>query len=172
MTPQHEIWKPIPLFESFYQVSNFGRIKRIAKGGPAKIGHILSPSKDACGYLRVRLCKSAQDQKVFRVHRLVLSAFVGQLWHECETNHKNRIRDDNRLENLEYISHADNVRYSALAYSKKGSANANAKLSESEVLLIRKLHAKGKRQKELAVAFKTNKYAIYDIVHRRSWTHI
>lgn len=167
-----ELWKPIPKYESLYEVSNFGRVKRIAKGGPAKIGYILKPRKDACGYLRIRLCRSSKDHKMFRVHRLVLAAFIEPRGPEWTTNHKNKIRHDNRLSNLEYMTHADNVRYSSNNYSKPGELNPRAKLTEKQVLEIRRMYSLGIKQSRIARAFRASKYMVHDIVHRRCWKHL
>jgi len=167
-----EAWKPIPKYEALYEVSNSGRVRRIASGGRAKIGHILTATPDACGYLRLRLCRGAKDQQMHKVHRLVLAAFIEPRGPEWTVNHKNGVRSDNRLDNLEYLSHAENVRYSALSYSRPGELNSRAKLKEAQVRQIRTLYAAGDGLTKLARKFGTNKYVVYDIVNRRSWTHI
>ena len=62
-------------------------------------------SKNAQGYRVVGIAG-----KLYRVHRLVLEAFVGQCPEGFECNHKNRDRSDNRLENLEWVTHIENLR--------------------------------------------------------------
>ena len=62
-----------------------------------------------------------------RVHRLVALAFIPNPYNLPEVNHKNFIRDDNRVENLEWSTHADNVKHSTDAgkYIRYGKDNAN-----------------------------------------------
>lgn len=172
MPTQEEIWKPVPQFDLFYEVSNLGRVRRIAKGGPAKIGHILIPCPDACGYLRVRLCKSSSERRMCKIHRLVLSAFIGPRGPQWTTNHKNRLRDDNRLDNLEYLSHADNIRHSARSYSRPGESHPQAIFTNEDILEIRRLHATGMKQSHIAKKLGFNRFTINDIVLRKSWKHI
>lgn len=98
-----EVWRDIPDYEGLYQVSNLGNVRNAR-------GRILSPS-NWNGYQRVNLCKSGRYTTV-AVHRLVLLAFTEESsWGE-EVNHLNFDRADNRLENLEWLSHAGNIRYS------------------------------------------------------------
>lgn len=63
------------------------------------------------------------------VHRFVAMAFVdGMTEVNCEVNHKNYIRDDNRYENLEWVSHSENITYSVengRGYDRTGINNPN-----------------------------------------------
>ena len=65
------------------------------------------------GWLFVQLHNGDTGSTIFTgVHRLVAEAFIPNDDPTLEVNHKNRIRDDTRVENLEWMSHTDNVRYS------------------------------------------------------------
>ncbi|WP_176222084.1 NUMOD4 domain-containing protein [Tuberibacillus sp. Marseille-P3662] len=76
-----EIWKDIEGYEGFYQVSNKGRVKRLpgtvwnGRGFAKKSGGILKQSKTRGDYLMVSLCKD-NESRLFRVNRLVASAFI------------------------------------------------------------------------------------------------
>jgi hypothetical protein len=103
-----EIWKDIPKYEGYYQISNFGRVKSLKRKYRLK-EKILKLVNDSKGYFQIYLCKDNKNKFMF-IHRLVLLAFVGKSNLEC--NHKNFIRSDNRLENLEYVTAKENIQYS------------------------------------------------------------
>ena len=104
-----EEWKTViidgEVFEN-YEVSSYGNVRN------AKTGRVLKPSRTQDGYLQVVLCKNGK-RKTSRVHRLVAFAFIpnDDIENKYEVNHLNEIRDDNRLENLEWISHEENNNY-------------------------------------------------------------
>lgn len=101
-----EEWRPICGYEGLYEVSNMGRIKSL-KFGKEKI---LKFGKRPNGYLYVNLCKE-KKMKTFRVHRLVGNAFLeNPNGYRCY-NHKNEIKTDNRVENLEPCTHKYNSNY-------------------------------------------------------------
>ena len=110
-----EIWKDIPGYEGLYQVSNMGRIKSIAnkeiKFGVnqvnSKIDKIIKQLKNGQGYLRIGLSKNNKQIK-FSVHRLVAQTFIPNPENKTTVNHKNEIKTDNRVENLEWMSNKEN----------------------------------------------------------------
>lgn len=95
-TPQAEQWRVIPSHPS-YQVSNVGTVKK--PNGQISVG-----SMDENGYMRV--CLKGKNWKSHTIHRLVMQAFVGQS--KMHVDHINEDKADNRLENLEYVSIAEN----------------------------------------------------------------
>lgn len=102
-----EIWEEIPSTNGSYEVSNYGRVRsthrKDARGWNIK-GKILKPGLQKC-YPCVSLCLNGTP-KSYRVHRLVMLAFVGAS--NLEVDHINRDRSDNRLSNLEYVTHREN----------------------------------------------------------------
>ena len=103
-----EIWKDIPNYENYYQVSNFGNIRSLdryyagknLKGKPIK----LSPNK--FGYLRFTVKKDSIT-KSLHVHRVVLLTF-NPIDKEKQVNHIDGNKSNNRLENLEWCTDSEN----------------------------------------------------------------
>lgn len=85
-----------------YQISNLGRV------WSKKSNRYLKPQKDNCGYLRIQLYMGNGKVRTEKVHRLVAIAFIDNPNNLPEVNHINHIRDDNRVENLEWVNHKEN----------------------------------------------------------------
>lgn len=103
-----ETWKDIAGYEGLYQVSTSGRVRSLGING--KRPRVLTQEVTIWGYCRVRLYKENEKPKHYAVHRLVASAFIG----DCDgltVNHKNEIKTDNRVENLELLTLRDNCNY-------------------------------------------------------------
>lgn len=104
-----ENWLPICGYEGLYEISDQGRVKRLAGSPRCLTDRILRPHL-RYGYPRVTLCRERQPLG-FAVHHLVLNAFVGTRPEGHECNHINAVRDDNRLENLEWVTHLRNIQH-------------------------------------------------------------
>lgn len=102
----NEIWKTIKDYED-YEVSNMGNVRRLFPKGY----HYLKQIQQRDGYMRVKLCKNGQPKR-FSVHRLVAQAFLDNPLNLPQVNHKNHIRTDNRVDNLEWCDNKYNTRYS------------------------------------------------------------
>lgn len=112
-----EEWKKIPDF-SKYSCSKSGQIRS------DNTGRIITSHKDADGYLSVRIKKDTDKSHSVRVHRAVAMAWLPNPNNEPTVNHKNRIRDDNRLENLEWLSYSkqnskENKNYPVISKRRK-----------------------------------------------------
>lgn len=106
-----EIWKDIVGYEGYYQVSNLGGFRSVDRYIVDKNGNkkfVKSKTydltkksyRDKDGYVEVALCKLGKT-KYYRVHRLVWEAFNGKIQDGMVINHKNEIKNDNRLSNIE-----------------------------------------------------------------------
>lgn len=131
----NEIWKDINGFEGLYQVSNLGRVRSLDRvieridGRHAKLrGVVLSPSINNAGYFQVALSREGIvcDKQI---HSIVAETFLTKV-DGFDVDHINFNKLDNRVENLRYISHIDNVRRSVFYrtnYDKSLGHNPNAK---------------------------------------------
>lgn len=103
-----EIWRDILDYNGIYQVSSIGNVRRIAKY-KAEPG-ILRPIKMPNGYLTVDLSNKCV-RKRFSIHRLVAIAFIPNPDGLPQINHKNEIKTDNRVANLEWCDSKYNNNY-------------------------------------------------------------
>lgn len=95
-----EIWKPATGFEN-YEVSTFGNIRRNGKQ--------LSPCLDSYGYRQVNLYKN-KSRYTRKIYRLVMETFNPNIDDKPQIDHINRIRTDDRLENLRWVTASENCR--------------------------------------------------------------
>jgi hypothetical protein len=105
-----ETWKVIPGYEGRYDVSDQGRVW-------SRTTHsALKPNRMTHGYLCVHLYKGGKrTRKVCTIHQLVAKAFLQNPKCYIEVNHKNFIRTDNRIDNLEWVSRKENVQHALAA---------------------------------------------------------
>lgn len=112
-----EIWKDIKGYEGLYQVSNLGRVKSLdreilylvkGKYNAKRFynGKIVTPFSLKNEYLCVSL-HNGKNTKKRTVHRLVAEAFITNYENKPTVNHKNHIRTDNRVENLEWATYPE-----------------------------------------------------------------
>lgn len=123
-------------FHNDYQVSNFGRIKSFKCGKVT----ILKPNSDGNGYLCIQF-KKGNNEKQFKVHRLVAQAFIPNPDNKLEVNHRDKSGDkrNNCVENLEWATRSENMQHAYdTGLCKKGCENWQAKLTAEQVREIRR----------------------------------
>src|SRR5690625_4481364 len=171
-----EIWRDIPGHSGYYQVSDLGKVRSFKKRGAAKgklkVPFLLKPSKNNKGYLRVRLWANHKYERHF-IHRLVAMIFIPIPEGKHVVNHKNRNREDNKVSKLEWCTYHENVRHAVqtgLMTEQIGSGNHASRLTESDVIMIRRLYkTTNLSQKEVADKFGVSQMSVSKIIRRETW---
>ncbi len=109
---EKEIWKPIEGYEGIYDVSNLGRVRAYPRIGSqtSKI-RLMKFAIDKNGYKKVNLTKNSKKKRFF-VHRLVAQAFIPNPENKPQVNHKSGQKDQNNVENLEWVTQSENAKHS------------------------------------------------------------
>ena len=115
MRKENEIWKSIKDFEGLYEVSNYGRIRRISYNNlnykhKVDLPYYIKCRYDKDGYVRYTLCNGDKIKQVF-AHREVAKAFIPNPNNYPVINHKDCNIKNNNVENLEWCSITYNNRY-------------------------------------------------------------
>lgn len=152
-----------------YKVFEDGRITR--KDGEG----FLSPAYSPKGYQHVSLYIEGK-LRTMTVHKIVTLVFLGERPEGHEVNHKNGVRDDNRLCNLEYLTKSQNnqLSYDSGRRVVAGTKNANCKLTEEQVRQVCERFVKGDFPSRAALGRELgiSKSTLHSIFKRRQWTCI
>ena len=186
---KEEVWLPIKGWECFYEVSSWGKVKRLKR----EVYHLrrsdvkphILKERIWKGFLEVNgyRCVALQDSQNGRrenckVHRLVAEAFIPNPENKPCVNHMDGIKENNHLSNLEWVTIAENIRHASKigllkgALDARGTKNSQAKLSESDIRKIRQLKREGMLHKEIADIFNVSRTCITNIVNRKLWSHV
>lgn len=185
-TLKNEIWKDIEGYEGLYKISTFGRVysygkitKKSVNGKIIKnIGGMLKISANHCGYVQVSLYNHNSVFKRLTVHRLVAKTFIpNPLALPC-VNHKDGNPLNNNIDNLEWVTFSENTLHAIklglidLSYLN-GQTNGKAKLTEADVIHIRKLYfTTDINTEELAKLFHVTSPQTSNIINYKSWRHL
>lgn len=180
MQGKNEIWKDIIEMESFYSVSNYGRIVRKSrpvktKGGERNLKERYSKlQNNGRGYLALYV-KINGKRTLLYIHRLVAMYFLENPFKLPEVNHKDGNKSNNNVDNLEWITREDNQKHaSENNLIKKGEACSYSKLNKNDVLAIRRLYRMNPGFNKCAVARKLNvrDTTIHKIINNQRWKSI
>ncbi len=169
-----ESWRP-SLSCDGYEVSSLGRIKsldRKIKDGRQYAGKLLKPFSSGSGYLAVKL-PTREGRQNHYLHRLVAEAFLGLSGGLC-VNHRNGIKWDNRIENLEVVTQSENLVHSyselgRVSRPPRGESHFNAKLTGGDIPEIRRRVETGESAVSIAEDYGVGPEAIRRAASGKSW---
>ena len=162
-----EEWRPVVGFETFYEVSDQGRVRsldrvvaRRTKAGPNGSIKRVKPAGDGIRQLRVdeagglvvNLCWGNRAHTK-RVHCLVLEAFVGPCPAGMKACHRDDVRTNNHISNLYWGPRA-------------------TILSSTSVLEIRQRAREGMSRRKIAAAFSVSTSVVQNVITRHTWKHV
>lgn len=172
-----EIWKDIEGFEGYYKVSNCGRIKTIARtvsvltrGNTKRIHPIKEKIKSTniskFGYPMVGLTINDKTHQRY-IHRLIALAFIPKpdSHGNYVVNHKNGVKSDNRIDNLEWTTSQENNVH-AIKNSLRGY---KTRITLEKINEIHRLKKIGNTAKEISEKFNVSIDTIYSIIRKQSY---
>lgn len=101
-----ERWKPVVGYEGLYEVSNLGRVRSLPRKG-TKGGIVKASYSNSKHYAHIPLTKNKRGRTV-SLHRVVAQAWIPNPDNKPQVNHKNGIKSDNRVANLEWMTNIEN----------------------------------------------------------------
>lgn len=156
---EKEIYKSVVGYEEFYQVSNFGNVKRLKKlNNQHEPNLVLRQFTTDKGYTRVQLFKNSAKRNHF-VHRVVAEAFLPNPLNKSQVNHINGKKNDNRVLNLEWSTPSENGKHS---YKMLGRVPMR-KIDVKEIESIRKRYAAGDKLTTLSKEYEVSQATIWNI---------
>jgi len=164
-----EIWKDIAGYENLYQVSNLGNVRSLHFNNTPKIQQ-LKPCKRNAGYFCVNLSKEGKALK-YNIHRLVAIAFIPNQENKKIINHIDGIKSHNLIDNLEWVTHAENEYHAQINKLKaSGEKHGMAKLTELQVRDIRKINSLGLfSRKQISEVYNMTPESIGNILNNKNW---
>lgn len=148
-----------------YSITDTGRVFRGDKE--------LKKNTRYTGYKFVTLKMEVGERQRFTVHRLVALHFILNPDNKPFVNHKNLIKDDNRVENLEWVTPKENIQHAhdngAFRYE---GVHYHAKYSDELIHKLCSLMQEGRRNKDICALLNVPKYLPEDIRAERTWRHI
>lgn len=179
MSIVNEEWRDIAGYEGYYQVSNLGRVRscdRVIKYPTHERilkARIMKCIVNSRGYTYVNLDAHFRVVKAL-VHRLVAFAFLPACEGRDQVNHKNGVKTDNCVSNLEWCTRSENTKHAHEfgLISNSGEKHPKAVFTEDQVIEIRKLRSDGLKFRVIAEMYGVSLSAVAMVVYRHCWKHI
>lgn len=157
-------WKEIKDYPN-YQINELGKIFNLSRKT------YLKPTVNKQGYVSVGLSNNGKF-KTYLLHRLVAQSFIQNLDNKPVVNHKDSNKLNNHKDNLEWSSYSENNYHSVIKNNKRGSNIHSSKLTEEDVLNIKKALTKGESISRLGLKYGVCKQTVFKIKTNKIWKHI
>lgn len=166
-----EEWRPVVGYEGFYEVSNIGRVRRVPGSVNTRTKPFLKLTPDKAGYPLFTICTNG-IKRSGKVHRVVAAAFIGKCPEGWAVNHKDGVKHNNVVDNLEYMTISDNVKHAfAAGFNQRGERNGMAKMNDETVRKMRSMYpALSYRQISTVFGFSYNATRL--AIQGKSWRHV
>lgn len=146
-----------------------GRGKEEHWANARPVTHVVNSKR----YHSITLCGANSDKRIRKVHVLVLEAFTGPCPSGCQCRHIDGNPENNRISNLAWGTSLENNQDKILhGTSSRGERGSKAKLTNEDVIEIRKRRSDGESLKTIAKDFSLNTATVSQISLRKSWKHI
>lgn len=167
-----EKWKVIPDFAD-YAVSDHGNVKRVRDAKTSKSGRLLRLFTHKSGYVGVILRRDGRSVTHY-AHSLVLTAFVcPRPTKSHQAAHVNGVRNDNRIGNLRWATPLENCADKKIhGTDQVGMKHHMRKITDADVLEIRRLRQQGVYCKDIARKFGLHKAYVSLVANGRRWGHV
>lgn len=129
-----ESFKSISGYDGLYLISNKGSIYSYHRK------RLLTPKRTPAGYLRITLCDGDGHHKTFSVHRLVAMTFIENPQNKPTVNHLNEIKDDNRVENLEWATWSEQNKHGTRIQRATAHTDWNARNAKTDYISVASKH--------------------------------
>lgn len=150
-----------------YRVTDAGRIWS-ERSGRFLVGRQRTPS----GYPQSRIMRDGKAVNCL-IHRLMCLSWLPGHAPGAQVNHKNGIKHDNRLENLEWCTHAENARHAArIGLIASGEKSKRSKVTEDQVREMRIAADAGETHLSISERYPISKSMVRLIVKRLCWKHV
>jgi hypothetical protein len=170
------IWYDIPGYEGLYKICKEGSIYSLGRTSKWKNvprrPMLLQGTLKSSGYPAVKLFNAKGEKKTFLIHRLLALLFIPNPENKPFINHKNGIRNDNRIENLEWCTHQENMLHAGKVLHSlgcPGERNPYSKLSNEDVLKIKEMLSIGIPQVAIARMYNVGQSTISAIKIGQNW---
>lgn len=181
-----EVWKDIKGYEGIYQASNFGRIKSLERIWYSGRNRCIKKTKPEqimkyrlaknTGYCLLKFVKDG-NEKHFFVHRLIAETFIPNPNNLPEVNHKDGNKENNCMDNLEWVTSKDNIKHADKTGLRNisGSDNWQAKFSKEDIKFVRENYKPRDKvfgRKALAKRFGCNISVVSNIIAKKTYKNI
>ena len=158
-----EVWKKIKGFEN-YEVSNCGNIRRKYLKGYKYRKPVIQK-----GYCSITFVLNKTGFKKIQIHRLVAEAFIENNENKKCINHINGIKNDNRVDNLEWCTHSENEKHSFRVLGKISNGITRRKIPLNDVEKIKTLYKSGISQRKIAKICNVSPSTIANLVNNKTY---